>query len=44
MSDGPEGTLSGPGHRTVELALAAFMALFALVVIGGSIGRVPVGL
>jgi hypothetical protein len=36
MSDGPEGTLSGPGHRTVELALAAFMALFALVVIGGS--------
>jgi len=36
MSDGPEETLSGPGHRTVELAMAAFMALFALVVVAGS--------
>jgi hypothetical protein len=36
MSEGPEGALSGPGHRSVELATAALMAVFALIVIGGS--------
>jgi len=36
MSEQPEGTLSGPSHRTVELATAVLMAVFALIVIGGS--------
>ena len=37
MSDSSEEVVSGPSHRLVELALAAFMALFALIVIAGSI-------
>jgi hypothetical protein len=36
MSDDSEGALSGPSHRSVELGTAGFMALFALLVIGGS--------
>ena len=36
MSEGPGGTLSGPPHRLVELALAGLMVLFALIVISGS--------
>ena len=37
MSENPRGVATGPSHRAVELGLAAFMAVFALIVIGGSI-------
>jgi hypothetical protein len=36
MSENSEGPVSGPSHRSVELSLAAAMAAFALIVIGGS--------
>jgi len=36
MSENIDEVVSGPLHRWVEMGLAIFMALFALVVIGGS--------
>jgi hypothetical protein len=37
MSEGRQGFVSGPGQRTVELGMAVFTAIFALVVIYGSV-------
>jgi len=37
MSENPQGVATGPSHRMVELGTAVFMAVFALIVIGGSI-------
>lgn len=36
MSENRQGVASGPSHRVVELGMAAFMVLFAVIVIGGS--------
>jgi hypothetical protein len=36
MSNNIEQTVSGPSHRLVETGMAVFIALFGLVVIGGS--------
>jgi len=37
MSDGSEGTAHGPSHRSVETGVAVLTAVFALIVIFGSI-------
>jgi hypothetical protein len=36
MSENPQGVAAGPSHRMVEMGMAVFTAVFALVVIAGS--------